>query len=359
VPSLTDPIGLVSRMRRDLDRAALRTRHGLKHLAGLDRPPVGTTPKTLVWQRDKVHLYRYDSDERRLSPPILLVMSLVTKPYVFDLRPGNSFVEVLLGRGFDVYVLDWGVPDAVDSQNTFETYCDEYLPRASAAVLSSSGASDLSVYGYCLGAVLALMFVAGHPEIPVRSIATMAAPIDPRHMGSLCRLLRKGNIEPRVLLDETGNVPASVMLQGIRSFKTTGDLASFAGLLANLDSREYIAAHQALNGWATDHIPFPGACFEQMVEWFLRDDQLAQGRIELGGRAVDLRSIACPTVSIWGQADHLVPPASVAPLKAVLPDVDELVFPAGHVGLIVGGSAQRRTIPAIAGWLEQHAYPAA
>jgi polyhydroxyalkanoate synthase len=92
-----------------------------------------------------------------------------------------------------------------------------------------------------------------------------------------------------------------------------------------------------------------------MVEWFLRDDKLAQGRIELGGRIVDLRSITCPTVSIWGQADHIVPPASVAPIKAVLPNVHELVFPAGHVGLIVGGGAQRRTIPAIASWLEQHA----
>jgi polyhydroxyalkanoate synthase len=355
VPSLTDPVGLVSRIRRDLDGAALRARHGLKHLAGVDRPPVGMTPKTLVWQRDKVRLYRYDSVGRRLSPPILLVMSLVTKPYVFDLRPGNSFVEVLLGRGFDVYLLDWGVPDAVDAQNTFETYCDEYLPRASVAVLSSAGASELAVYGYCLGAVLSLMFVAGHPEIPVRSLAAMAAPIDPRHMGSLRRLLSKGNIEPRQLFDETGNVPPNVMLQGIRSLKATGDLATFAALMANLDSSEYIAAHQALTGWATDHIPFPGACFEQVVEWFLRDDKLARGRIELGGRTVDLRSISCPTVSIWGRADHVVPPSSVAPMTAIVPDVHELVFPAGHVGLIVGGSAQRRTIPAIAGWLEQHA----
>ena len=50
---------------------------------------------------DKVQLYRYRSGIP-LGPPILLVMSLVSKPYVLDLRPGNSFVEALVGAGFDV-----------------------------------------------------------------------------------------------------------------------------------------------------------------------------------------------------------------------------------------------------------------
>ena len=38
-------------------------------------------------------------------------------------------------------------------------------------------------------------------------------------------------------------------------------------------------------------------------------------------------------------------------------DVEELRLPAGHVGLVVGKSAQRRNIPAMAGWLERHAEP--
>ena len=36
--------------------------------------------------------------------------------------------------GFDVFMLDWGVPDELDADNSFATYVDEYLPRAVEAV---------------------------------------------------------------------------------------------------------------------------------------------------------------------------------------------------------------------------------
>jgi polyhydroxyalkanoate synthase len=79
-----------------------------------------------------------------------------------------------------------------------------------------------------------------------------------------------------------------------------------------------------------------------------------RGAVELGGRPVDLGSIDCPVVSVVGEADHIVPPGATQPIMDVLPDVEELRFPAGHVGLIVGKSAQRTTIPAIAAWLLAH-----
>ena len=353
-PSFADPTAVLGRIRRDLDRAALRTRNGLRHLAGVGRPEVGCTPRDVVWTRDKVQLLRYHSDQRTISPPVLLVMSLVTKAYIFDLRPKNSFVEALLARGFDVYALDWGVPDAVESHNSFETYCDEYLPLAAQAVMATSETSELTVYGYCFGAVLSLLFVAGHPEIPVRSFGIMATPVDFAQLGATPHLLREGRLDPEDLIDETGNVPPGVILDGIRTMRLTGDLASYAGLLHNLDNSEFLAAHQALTGWAQDHIPFPGACFRQTVEWFIRDDQLVTGRLKLGGREIDLRSIECPTLNVVGDADHIVPPPSTAPIVDVLPNVDDVHFAAGHVGLFIGGSAQRRSIPVIADWLADH-----
>ena len=354
---LLEPAAVLERLRRDVDRNVLRARHALKHLAGVGRPELGCSPKTLVWERDKVRLHRYDSDRRRLRPPVLLVMSLVGRSWVFDLRPGNSFVEALLARGFDVYSLDWGVPDVSDAQNSFETYCDEYLPLAADAVLRDSGDDELSVYGYCFGGVLSLLFVAGHPELPVRNLAVMATPIDFELLGPTSRLLRDGRIDPEELVDETGNVPARTVSDGMKSLKATGDLAQYASLLQNLESSEYVAAHHALTDWANDQIPFPGACFRQTAEWFMRDGLLAGGVVPLGGRDVDIRSIDCATASIVGDKDHIVPPESTAPLEELLPDADVLRFPSGHVGLIVGGSAHRRTIPAIADWLESHSEP--
>ena len=74
----------------------------------------------------------------RYRTPLLFVHSLVSRSYVFDLVPGNSFVEAMIDRGFDVYLVDWGVPDELESGNTLETYTDGYIPtiiaRGAAAV---------------------------------------------------------------------------------------------------------------------------------------------------------------------------------------------------------------------------------
>ncbi|MCU1502107.1 MAG: Polyhydroxyalkanoate synthase [Ilumatobacteraceae bacterium] len=355
--SSVSPAALLDRIRRDLERSALRVRNGLKHVAGVGTPEVGCTAKEEVWARDKCRLNHYLSDTPKRTPPVLLVMSLVSKGYILDLRPGNSFIEALMAQGLDVYALDWGVPDTADAENSFETYCDQYLPLAAKEVLRHSGAEELIVYGYCFGAVLSLLFVGGHPELPIRALGIMATPIDFSLLGSTNTLFAAGRISPADLVDETGNVPANLVLDGLRTRNITGDLVGYANLLNRLDDSEYIAAHQALIGWSQDHIPFAGACFRQTVEWFMQDNRLVKGTIEMGGRTVDLRSITCPTLSVIGEADHLIPPDSTKPIYDVLPEMEELRFRAGHVGLIVGKSAQRQSIPAIAAWLLSHADP--
>jgi polyhydroxyalkanoate synthase len=57
---------------------------------------VGATPKDVVWTHRKTTLYRYRSENRRHPIPVLLVFALINRPDIFDLRPGNSFVEFLL-----------------------------------------------------------------------------------------------------------------------------------------------------------------------------------------------------------------------------------------------------------------------
>ena len=171
-------------------------------------------------------------------------------------------------------------------------------------------------------------------------------------------MFAQGRVDPADLVDETGNVPANYVLEGLKTRNLTGDLVGYANLLNRLDDSEYIAAHQALIGWSQDHIPFPGACFRQTVDWFMKDDTLVRGEIQMGGRTVDLRSIDCPVLSVIGEADHLIPPDSTKPILDVLPDVEEIRFAAGHVGLIVGKSAQRNSIPGIATWLLAQCDPA-
>src|SRR5437764_8664006 len=68
-------------------------------------------------------------EERRHRPPLLLVFAIMNRPHVLDLRPGHSFVEYMLRRGYDLYLLDWGAPGPEDRHLTFDDSTLEYLPR--------------------------------------------------------------------------------------------------------------------------------------------------------------------------------------------------------------------------------------
>src|SRR5580704_7465464 len=109
----------VDEIRREMERNALRIQNGLKLAMGGQFVHVGPTPKRTVWSDGKVELWRYDTEPEsvRFDPPILLVPSVVSRSYVFDLHRGNSFVELLLKAGFAVYLVDWGVAGPEESGN--------------------------------------------------------------------------------------------------------------------------------------------------------------------------------------------------------------------------------------------------
>src|SRR5437764_1488352 len=176
-PSLS-PSELVTRVNRDLERSLLRARNGVRYVRGASKPSVGASPRETVWQRDKAELWRYTGGPVRYGPPILIVHSLVSRSYILDLRPGHSAVEYLVNAGFDVFMLDWGVPDGLDAGNSFATYVDEYIPRAVDAVRRETGSSEVTMAGYCLGGVLAMLYASGRADAEVRNLILMATPAD-------------------------------------------------------------------------------------------------------------------------------------------------------------------------------------
>ena len=60
--------------------------------------------------------------------PVLLFMGLVGDPAIFDLHPGNSWAQRLVDEGFDVFLFDWGKPEAAEGDHTLDTYLT-WLPR--------------------------------------------------------------------------------------------------------------------------------------------------------------------------------------------------------------------------------------
>src|SRR5215213_824033 len=105
-----------ARVREEIERSIQRAQKGLEFINTPD-PEVGLTPKDIIHERGTLQLYHYrPQSEEVYRTPVLLIMSLVSKAYIFDLAPGQSLVEFLLQRGHDVFMIDWGVPRREDKR---------------------------------------------------------------------------------------------------------------------------------------------------------------------------------------------------------------------------------------------------
>jgi polyhydroxyalkanoate synthase len=351
-----DPSQLLARVNRDVDRSLRRARNGIRYVRGSHRPQLGVTPKDVVWERDKAQLWRYRSADVTVAQPIVIVTSLVSRSYILDLLPGSSSVEFLRDAGFDVYMLDWGIPDELDALNTFETYVDEYLPRAVDAALRESGAGEVTLIGYCLGGVLGLLYACGHPA-PVRNLVLLATPLDISRMGPMVAALNEGRLDPDELVDETGNVPADVLYSGFFMMAPTAAVAQSATLLENLWNDEFVRGYQAVNQWVRDQVPFPGGAFRQVVDHLIRDNVLMSGSWRLGGRRIDFADTHATVLNVMASNDKVVPHAASEPAGRIIgrPDRrDQLVVKGGHATFGTGRSAFTHTLPRIADWIRTH-----
>ena len=139
----------------------------------------GQTPKEVIWTKNKATLYRYvPLGEIRFPVPLLLVYALIDRPFILDLIPGNSFVEYLVEQGFDVYLLDWGIPGDEDHFLSFDHYVFDYLSEAVRHVLRTSHVEAVSLFGACIGGLLSAMYAALFPGPYLRNLILYGTPID-------------------------------------------------------------------------------------------------------------------------------------------------------------------------------------
>jgi polyhydroxyalkanoate synthase len=343
----------VRQWSEEMDRTVKRFTNLARMVAQPPEPRTGQTPRQEVYKRNKSRLYRYES-RRTHRTPVLFVPNLgISRPYIFDLLPGGSFVEHMTQQGFDFYLLDWGVFGPEDNALTLEACVTQILPRMARKVLESSGAEALSVLGYCMGAPLSAAFVASHPEVPVRNFVNMAGPIDFARVGLFGLWLDRRHFDVDRFVDTIGAVPADLVKAGFKLLKPTMDLSTNLNLWWNLWNDKYVEGFSALNKWANEYVAFPGEFFRQWVRDFYQDNKLFRGELRLGGRDVRLSSIRCPVFVVGAREDYIAPPECVKALVDAVGsrDKDYVELPGGHISLIAGRGAALHCWPKVSGWL--------
>jgi polyhydroxyalkanoate synthase len=322
-----------------------------------DDAVVGATPRDVVWTHRTTTLYRYRSSERSHAMPLLLVFALINRPEIFDLRPGSSLIEYLLGEGFDVFLVDWGVPDEEDAETGLDDLICDDLHWAVRETLRASGADELTLVGWCMGATMCAMYcglegMAGS----VRNLALLTMPVDGRDSTYATWVGDEGFDIDRVAT-AWGAIPgpaidfANKMLKPVTNFWTT-----YRRLAEDVaDGKDRREVYQPMAKWVADNPPFPGRAWTQWIRWMYRDGALVSGTVELRGRRVDLGRIDQNVLVVTAGADHIAPRDGTMPIFGLVSseDVTHLDRPGGHIGLIAGSAARRELWPDLAGWLAE------
>lgn len=347
-------LSLRAQVRREAGRTLERTRRTPEILLGLHDPEVGLTPKDTLYARGAARLYRYrPMTDEVYRVPILFVMSLVSKSYILDLAPGQSFVEYLLKQGYDIYMIDWGVPRAEDHTLRLEDYVLDMLPRCVEEMQRTSGQEDFSFLGYCMGGIFGLTYAAAFPESGLRNLACVATPVDFDGMGLLKRWADPQFFDVDQLVDTYGNVPAAFIRTSLEMLRPLERMAGYMRLWENLWDPQYVYNWRIRYNWAQDQIAFPGETFRQMTKELMWNNKLIGGELQLGGRCINLQNVRCSVMNAMAQFDHIAPYEATKPMLDAVGshDKQELVARGGHVSLIAGANAITRLWPTMDQWL--------
>jgi polyhydroxyalkanoate synthase len=147
-----------------------------------------------------------------------------------------------------------------------------------------------------------------------------------------------------------------MMDEGFQAIKPTDIFVQRVNLLQNLWNDQWLTGYLAINGWARDQVPFPGAAFRQTVDVLIRENALLRGTIPYGRGEVALRDIRRPYLNVFCEQDTIVPAASSVPLTGLVGSRDATALPlrSGHIGLIAGREASKVAKPQISDWIKRH-----
>jgi polyhydroxyalkanoate synthase len=330
----------------------------VKHYKPLPPGPVTIEGKT------------FQARQRRFAIPLILVPPLGVFAWIFDLMAERSMVKYFLAHGFDVYLIDWGTPREDDRDTSLEHYVSDWFPKAMKAIREHSGSEEQSILGYCMGGLLALLYLAASRDNKVVNLVTIASPVDMHRMGfvgTATRLLSKpvwavGRVTGLRIDKMQRNffhVPGKRLSLMFKMTNPAGTVSSYVELVRNMADDEYVSRYMTMNEWFTNMPDYPGATIQEIIRKLGLYNRMAKGRIRIGGREASFHDIRSNLLAFAGDNDKIVPIASAEAILNVVSSQDKEfhIVPGGHAGVFTGGKAAHTTWAISKDWLTQRSRP--
>lgn len=273
---------------------------------------LATTPGKVVFRNELFELIQYaPSTPMVRTRPVLLCPPWINKFYILDLTPEKSLIKWCVDQGLTVFCVSWVNPDARHAAKNFDDYMRDGVMTAIDVVREVTGSEKVDTVGYCVGGTLlaiTLAYMAAKSDDRVASATFLTTQVDFTHAGDL-----------KVFVDEVQVAQVEAKMADL-GFLDGSSMANAFNMLRSNDLIWPYVVNNYLKGkapfpfdllyWNSDATRMPAANHSFYLRGCYLNNDLAKGRMEVGGEVLDLSKIKIPVYELATREDHIAPARS-------------------------------------------------
>jgi len=266
------------------------------------------SPGAVVFRNDVLELIQYAPKTPRVrARPHIIVPPQINKFYVFDLAPGKSIVEYLVGHGFQVFAVSWRNPTPKHRRWDMDTYVEALLD-AIAAAREITGSDDVIAHAACSGAMTTaalLGHLARTGDRQVRAATLMVAVLGGTSDSALGLFAGPEAIRAAKQASKRQGVLKGEDMGRVFAWLRPNDL------VWNYWVNNYLLGKRPpafdVLYWNNDTTRLPAAFHAQLLDIFADDLFRTPGALKVCGAPIDLAAVKCDKYVVAGTTDHITP----------------------------------------------------
>jgi polyhydroxyalkanoate synthase subunit PhaC len=304
---------------------------------------MATTPGKVVFRNDLIEVIQYEPTTPDVyKRPLLIVPPWINKFYILDLNAEKSFIRWMVSEGLTVFVISWVNPDSRHADKGFEAYMREGILAGVDVVEKATGEREIAAMGYCVGGTLlgaTLGYMAAVEDERIKSATFLTTQIDFTDAGDLKIFVDAEQlkaIEERMA--DQGYLEGSAMANAFNMLRPNDLIWSYY-VNNYLKGKEPMPFDLLV--WNSDSTRMPAANHNFYLRHCYLQNDLSNGRMELGGVKLDLKKVRIPVYELATKEDHIAPARSAfTGAKCFGGPVRYVMAGSGHIAGVVNPPAK-------------------